>query len=125
MKYNKALQQIIADISSVYEAFLKGTKIYIGKSDDKDATIVRHEEKEGLNYTTFLATASPAIIAKLENDLISHFNKSGIPILNKIIGSPGNTEANMVYVCFDNYIPEEIDGEILLQLQYGEPIQIN
>lgn len=125
MKYNKALQQIIADISSAYEAFPKGTQIYIGKSNDKDATIVRHEDKEGLNYTTFLAMASPALIAKLENDLISHFKKSGIPILNKIIGSPGNTEANMVYVCFDNYIPDDIDGEIELQLKYGNLIQLN
>ena len=125
MKYKEVLQQIVNDISLAYKAFPEGTKIYIGKADNKEETIKRHEDQEDLNYTTFLAKGSPAIIAKLETDLIYYFKKSEIPVLNDKIGSPGNPNANMVYVCFDNSVPDDIDGEIGLQLTYDNQIQID
>ena len=126
MNYENAFQKVIEVIPILLKEFKEPTKVYVGKTEHPKECAIRHEQNDKLFYLTILVEGSPSSISKLESDVIKYLKDStNIKLVNQSEKSSGNPDADKLYICFDNFLPNDEIGEHELVLPDGLPLSID
>ena len=124
---------IIDSIKKVIEnkiAWKECVGFYIGKTENFEERRFNHTQNDGYTFCWELADGTPEKISKLENSLISYYQKNDKYknlIDNENKGSAGNSNANILYVAF-KFIGEFNINELFedeLQIDSNFPITLS